>query len=71
MMQELGLPHSSRAVADYYGERIDGFVYDVQDAGSCDDLELETRCLDTMMHNEADRIRLAQEVMQFAEEELL
>ena len=70
MMQELGLPHTSRAVAGYYGERIEGFVYDVQDAGSCDDLELETRCLDTMMHTEADRIRLAQEIMQFAEEML-
>ena len=70
MMQELDLPHTSRAVAEYYGERIDGFVYDVQDAGSCDDLEVETRCLDTMMVTEADRIRLAQEVMQFAEEML-
>ncbi len=70
MMQELGLPHTSRAVAEYYGERIDGFVYDAEDAGSCDDLQVETCCLDTMMHNEADRIRLAQEVMQFAEKML-
>ncbi len=67
MMQELGLPPTSRTIADYYNELIDGFVYDVQDAGSCDDLGIETRCLNTMMHNEADRIRLAKEVMQFAE----
>lgn len=67
MMRELGLPLTSHAVAEYYGELIDGFVYDVQDAGQCDDLDIETRCLDTMMHNEADRIRLAEEVMQFAE----
>ena len=67
MMQEMGLPLTSRSVAEYYGELIDGFVYDMQDAGSCDDLAVETRCLDTMMHNEADRIRLAEEVMQFAE----
>lgn len=67
MMQELGLPHTSRAVAEYYGERVDGFVYDKADAGSCDDLAIETRCLDTMMHNQTDRSRLAQEIMQFAE----
>lgn len=67
MMQELGLPLTSRAIANYYDELIDGFVYDVQDAGSCDDLDIETRCLNTMMHNEADRIRLAKEIMQFAE----
>lgn len=68
MMGELDLPHTSRAVAEYYGERIDGFVYDVQDAGSCDDLEVETICLDTMMHNQTDRLRLAQEILQFAHE---
>jgi LPPG:FO 2-phospho-L-lactate transferase len=68
MMQEMGLPLTSRAVAEYHDERIDGFVYDVQDAGSCDDLEVETRCLNTMMHTEADRIRLAQEIMQFAQD---
>ena len=67
MMQEMGLPLASRTVAEYYGELIDGFVYDVQDAGTCDDLEVETRCLDTMMHNEADRIRLAQEILKFAQ----
>lgn len=67
MLQELGLPRTSRAVAEYYDELIDGFVYDVQDAGQCDDLAIETRCLDTMMYNEADRIRLAEEIMQFAE----
>lgn len=66
MMQELGLPLASRSVADYYDELIDGFIYDLQDAGQCADLAIETRCLDTMMHNEADRIRLAEEVMQFA-----
>jgi LPPG:FO 2-phospho-L-lactate transferase len=66
MMQELGLPLASRSIANYYGELIDGFVYDVQDAGSCDNLALETCCLDTMMHNEADRIRLAEKIMQFA-----
>jgi LPPG:FO 2-phospho-L-lactate transferase len=68
MMQELGLPHTSRAVADYYDELIDGFVYDVQDAGSCEGLEIATRCLDTMMYTAEDRTRLAQEIIEFAEE---
>lgn len=68
MMQELGFPATSRAIANYYGELIDGFVYDQQDAGSCDDLGVETRCLNTMMHTAADRSRLAQEILQFARE---
>ena len=67
MMQEMGLPLTSRSIAEYYGELIDGFIYDVQDAGQCDDLAIETGCLDTMMHTEADRLRLAKEVMQFAQ----
>ena len=66
MMQEMGLPPTSHSIADYYGELIDGFVYDVQDAGSCDDLDVGTCCLNTMMHNKADRIRLAEEIMRFA-----
>ena len=66
MMQEMGLPLASQTVATYYGDLIDGFVYDTQDAGSCDDLPLATCCLDTMMHNQADRLRLAQEILQFA-----
>ena len=66
MMQEMGLPLASQTVATYYGDFIDGFVYDTQDAGSCDDLPLATCCLDTMMHNQADRLRLAQEILQFA-----
>ena len=66
MMQELGMPVTSHAVADYYGELIDGFVYDVQDAGSCDDLAVETAVLDTIMNDETDRLRLAREVMDFA-----
>ncbi len=68
MMQELGFPATSRAIANYYGELIDGFVYDQQDAGRCDDLDVDTRCLDTMMHTAADRSRLAQEILQFAKE---
>ncbi len=68
MMQELGMTLSSQTIATYYDNLIDGFVYDQQDAGSCDDLEVATLCLDTMMHNEADRIRLAQAVLQFANE---
>lgn len=67
MMQEMGLPHTSRAIAQYYGELIDGFVYDQQDAGTCDGLDVKTQCLDTMMHNQADRLRLAQEILQFAQ----
>ncbi len=66
MMQEMGLPVTARAVADYYGDLIDGFVYDQQDAGSLDGLNMACLCVDTWMHTLADRRRLAQEVLNFA-----
>ena len=66
MMREMGLDVSATAVADYYGELIDGFVYDIQDKGSMDKAEIETLCVDTMMHNAEDRQRLAKDVLTFA-----
>jgi LPPG:FO 2-phospho-L-lactate transferase len=66
MMQEMALPVSARAVAEYYGTLIDGFVYDQQDAGSLDGLDVVQLCVDTWMHTPADRVRLAQDVLNFA-----
>jgi LPPG:FO 2-phospho-L-lactate transferase len=68
MMAEMGLEPSAAAVAAYYGHLIDGFVYDVQDAGLAVEDGLALLCVDTMMHGPAERERLAREVLGFAEE---
>lgn len=65
IMQELGLPVSAKAVATYYGELINGFVYDQQDS-ELTDLDIASLRIDSMMHNEADRQRVAQDVVRFA-----
>lgn len=66
MMQEMGLPVSATAVADYYGELIDGFVYDEQDANSFGETAYATLCVNTLMNSREDRSRLAQDVLKFA-----
>jgi LPPG:FO 2-phospho-L-lactate transferase len=66
MMAERDLPVTARAVAEYYGDLIDGFVYDQQDAGTMDGVDTAQLCTDTWMHNQQDRIRLAQETLTFA-----
>lgn len=67
MMPELGWPATAKAVAEYYGDLLDGFVYDTADRGTLDGLEAEGLCTQTLMQTPADRSRLAQEVLAFAE----
>ncbi|MFQ5420505.1 MAG: 2-phospho-L-lactate transferase [Anaerolineae bacterium] len=67
MMQERDMPVSARAVAEFYGDLLDGFVYDVQDAGQLDGVDVAPLAVNTWMHNREDRIRLAQDVLTFAE----
>lgn len=65
LMAELGYSVTPHTVAAYYGSIINGFVYDRQDA----DILVETaRTLvtDTVMKNEADRVRLAGEILAWA-----
>jgi LPPG:FO 2-phospho-L-lactate transferase len=82
MMEEMGLPVTAAAVADYYGDLIDAFVYDQQDEGTLagSDLlvideqdegtlagsDLALLCVDTIMADEAGRTRLAQDIIAFA-----
>lgn len=66
MMQEKGLAVSATAVADYYGELIDGFVYDMVDKGQMDTHPLPTLCIDTMMPDGVARRRVAEAVLAFA-----
>jgi LPPG:FO 2-phospho-L-lactate transferase len=68
MMAEMGLPATAEAVAGYYGELLDGFVYDSQDAGQVkNDDGLALLAVDTVMNTAADRERLARDVMEFVE----
>jgi LPPG:FO 2-phospho-L-lactate transferase len=66
MMQEMGLAVTTTAVAQYYDGLIDGFVYDEQDAGALDNLDIAGLCVNILMKNSDDRIRLAQDVLTFA-----
>lgn len=67
MMEEMNLPVTAQAVAEFYGDLIDGFVYDQQDAGVMTDVDAALLGCDTWMHTQADRVRLAQDVLMFAE----
>lgn len=66
MMQERHLPVTSSAIADYYGELIDLFVYDQVDAGTSLSNSLHQLCTNTIMHTPSDRLRLATEILQTA-----
>ena len=67
MMPELGLDVSATAVAQYYGDFIDGFVIDQQDQATSPELDCATLFTDTWMRDAADRRRLAQETLNFAQ----
>ena len=62
LMQELGYETSAQAVAAYYGNVINGFVYDVQDAALPVPVAHATT-LNTIMTANTDRIFLAENVM--------
>jgi LPPG:FO 2-phospho-L-lactate transferase len=66
MMAEMDLPVTAAAVAAYYGDLIDGFVYDAPGAGAIAELECAILATNTLMGDAADRARLAGEVLRFA-----
>ncbi len=64
MMQELGMPVAAQAIAEYYLDLIDVFVYDEQDKGQMSlTSETSMQCTDTLMKDEAHRVRLAKEIL--------
>ena len=68
MMQELDIPNDAVAVAHHYRGLLDGFVLDQQDAALGDDvaaLGVEVSVAQTLMVTLADRIDLAEKVLQF------
>lgn len=71
MMGELGLAVSALAVAERYGDILDGFVVDRQDAaltGQIAQTVERVQIAQTIMVTLADRISLAQEVLRFAQQ---
>lgn len=73
MMRDMGLAVSAQAVATYYGDLVDLFVYDRQDAETFSTSAVEAAeraflCTDTMMHDRAARRRLAREILMKAME---
>jgi LPPG:FO 2-phospho-L-lactate transferase len=66
IMAELGVPTSARAVAEHYGELLDGFVLDHADADQARAIPVPCLSTQTLMRSEDDKSRLAAEVLAFA-----
>ncbi|NWF68948.1 MAG: 2-phospho-L-lactate transferase [Chloroflexi bacterium] len=66
LMVELGYLPSAAAVAAYYGDLINGFVYDKRDSGLSFPA-LRAVALDTWMQSEGDRVILAREILTWIE----
>ena len=73
MYREMGISPSAAAVAQHYGELLDGFVIDKQDQQLIIEIEgistnpLKIFCTDTWMKTREDRVRLAGEVLNFGQ----
>jgi LPPG:FO 2-phospho-L-lactate transferase len=66
MYAELGTDPSAAAVAKHYRGLLAGFVLDAVDAGLVSQLDMPTLVADTIMKDRGHRLRLAQEVLEFA-----
>jgi LPPG:FO 2-phospho-L-lactate transferase len=67
MMQEMGLEVSPAAIAHYYHDLIDLFVYDQQDAPPAVG-EMRLLRVDSVMHDRAGRARLARQILKYVME---
>jgi LPPG:FO 2-phospho-L-lactate transferase len=67
MMAELSLPVSAGAVAEHYGDLLDGFVLDNEDAQLANKLSVRCCVTQTWMRNDKDKCELAREVLSFAQ----
>jgi len=68
MMRELGMPVSATAVADYYGDLIDIFVYDARDDEPLGRDDITAVRIDTLMTDSDGRERVAKAVLTAAVE---
>jgi LPPG:FO 2-phospho-L-lactate transferase len=63
MMQEMGMPVTSSAIASYYDGLIDVFVSDSRDDDAIDQPDLQTMRTNTLMLDQSDRSRLSSEIL--------
>jgi LPPG:FO 2-phospho-L-lactate transferase len=68
MMQELRVPASAAQVAAHYGDLLDGFVLDQQDADLQGTIPVPTIVTRTLMITLADRVDLAATVLRFIDD---
>jgi len=68
MMRELGMPATAQAVAAYYNDLIDLFVFDRQDQQDIAGEERPHLCVNTLMVTRSDRLRLAQVILDYVVE---
>jgi len=68
MMQELKVPASAAQVAAHYGDLLDGFVLDQQDARLKDTSPVPTIVAQTLMITLRDRVDLAATVLRFIDD---
>lgn len=66
IMGELGMPSTSQAIAQYYGDLIQGLVIDKADAHEKEAIAQAVHVTDTLMTSSEDCERLAREVLEFA-----
>ncbi|MFQ5409460.1 MAG: 2-phospho-L-lactate transferase [Anaerolineales bacterium] len=69
MMRELNMEPSAQAVAEHYGDLLDGFVVDTLDADLAPGIEasgLAVRVANSIMYSLDDKIQLAAAVLDFA-----
>lgn len=67
IMSELGLPVTNVAIADHYRGLIDGLIVDTVDADDAAAIDAPVHVARTLMQDLPDRVRLAHEVLAFAE----
>jgi LPPG:FO 2-phospho-L-lactate transferase len=68
MYAELGIQPSALNVARHYGSLLSGFVFDREDSGQAAavrQLGIEVLTVDTLMRSQAERLRLANDVLEF------
>jgi LPPG:FO 2-phospho-L-lactate transferase len=66
IMAELGISGTTLSIASHYNGLMDGLVIDRTDAADRDTVNLPVLVTDTLMRDDADRTRLAGEVLEFA-----
>ncbi len=67
IMAELGLSVTATAVADHYGDLIDGFVLDERDAALAAEFDVPVGLADTLMTSPQDCERIARAALEFGQ----